>query len=165
MESRRNHFSVSLPIVNTKVWWLIVCWSQVACQLSSMLVSFYSFSSFSCLWLCRVFTAARGFLCLGGQGDCVEALRPLLWRLFLWRSSGFGREGLVEGAWAHLLWGKGQARVPCLGSGVPPLCASRGVFSGLGSPGLESELLCLPADLPCCSHGVIWKISFWCLWQ
>ena len=95
------------------------------------------------------------FSAWGGQGDCVEALRPLLWRLFLWRSSGFGREGLVEGAWAHLLWGKGQARVPCLGSGVPLLCASRGVFSGLGLPGLESELLCLPADLPCCSHGVI----------
>ena len=131
MESRRNHFSVSLPIVNSKVWWLIVCWSQVACQLFSMLVSFYSFNSFICLWLCRVFIAARGLSLLEVGGATLLRCSGLS----LWRLSCGGAQAL--GARAHLLWGMGQTRVPCLGRGIPLHCASREVFSGLVLPGLD----------------------------
>ena len=159
MESRRNHFSVSLPIVNSEVWWLIVCWSQVACQFFSMLVSFYSFNSFICLWLCRVFIAARGLSLLEVGGATLLRCSGLS----LWQLSCAGAQAL--GARAHLLWGMGRTRVPCLGRGIPPHGASREVFSGWFYLAWTSDLLCLPPDLPCCSHGVIWKISFRCLWQ
>lgn len=120
---------MSLPIVNTAVWWLN-CLLAMCCQLSSAAGFFSFFSSFSCLWLCRVFYLPRGqWLSLLGVGGAHQAGASLPGGFSCGRVCGFKR-GPVEGAWAHLLWGKG---CPCplpLAAGFLS-CASRGVFTRL----------------------------------
>ena len=146
MESRRNHFSVSLPIVNSKVWWLIVCWSQVACQLFSMLVSFYSFNSFICLWLCRVFIAARGLSLLEVGGATLLRCSGLS----LWRLSCGGAQAL--GARARLLrrvgsFALGHGSDPCplpWQRDSSPLCQQGGFLrAGFTWIGHQTCFVCL----------------------
>ena len=74
----------------------------MACQFFSMLVSFYSFNSFICLWLCRVFIAARGLSLLEVGGATLLRCSGLS----LWQLSCAGAQAL--GARAHLLWGMGR---------------------------------------------------------